>query len=121
MIKLLKQCSGELKGLVNGILEHSESSELLHSEAEEIIINDLFQETINFFETKTNIQFKIDSNSFIIKTNKIALLQIFINLISNGIKYGDKEQTLIKLQVVEGTGEFEFVVEDNGPGYTHRV
>lgn len=116
MVFLLKQCSLELRDLVNGILAHSRSSEVLATEQEHIVASELFYEVINLFEAKPDVKFTIESNLAEIKTNRVALLQILINLITNGIKYGDKDQTIIQLEAKEITGALEFTVADNGPG-----
>jgi signal transduction histidine kinase len=49
-------------------------------------------------------------------TNKIALEQIFINLISNAIKYSDKDHTKIDIQLIKHKEEYELTVRDNGSG-----
>ena len=42
--------------------------------------------------------------------------QVFQNLISNAIKYNDKEKAVIKVGVNDLEKNWEFYVEDNGPG-----
>jgi signal transduction histidine kinase len=44
------------------------------------------------------------------------LLQVFSNLISNAIKYNDKPAGIIHLRSLEYDRNYEFSVEDNGPG-----
>ena len=51
-----------------------------------------------------------------IKAHKTALHQILINLITNAIKYHDKETVEIELGVSESDTHFLFYVKDNGPG-----
>ncbi|MBC7449560.1 MAG: PAS domain S-box protein [Hymenobacteraceae bacterium] len=48
--------------------------------------------------------------------NKTKLLQVFLNLISNAIKYNDKEQGLIRVSGQVRGDEARYFVEDNGPG-----
>lgn len=49
-------------------------------------------------------------------TERLLLYQVFSNLISNSIKYNDKEQAMIHIYHKEHTDQHEFFVEDNGPG-----
>lgn len=49
-------------------------------------------------------------------SEKIALQQILQNLISNGIKYNDKENIAISIGWTETSDTVEFYVKDNGPG-----
>ena len=44
------------------------------------------------------------------------MFQIFSNLISNAIKYNDKEKGLVKVYYQDHLTHYEFFVEDNGPG-----
>jgi signal transduction histidine kinase len=48
--------------------------------------------------------------------NRAAVEQILINLITNAIKYSDKEQVKIEIGVTESPTHYEFYVEDYGPG-----
>ncbi len=48
--------------------------------------------------------------------NKTKLLQVFLNLISNAIKYNDKEQGVIQVSGQLRGSEALYFVEDNGPG-----
>jgi signal transduction histidine kinase len=45
---------------------------------------------------------------------------VFLNLISNSIKYNDKENVSIKIACVEEQEYYTFSVEDNGPGIEER-
>ena len=59
---------------------------------------------------------KLNSKLKSINTNKTAIQQILINLVSNAIKYSDKDDVEIQIEICE-TGDFyEFCVRDNGPG-----
>jgi len=52
----------------------------------------------------------------VLHTERLPLLQIFSNLISNAVKYNDDPQPRVKVYY-DDVGEFyRFFVEDNGPG-----
>lgn len=45
-----------------------------------------------------------------------AVIQILVNLITNSIKYGDKELTHVVIRIEETPTQYVFEVTDNGPG-----
>ena len=51
-----------------------------------------------------------------VKTNKTAIEQILINLVANAIKYNDKENAAIEIEVLEEDDFYKISVDDNGPG-----
>ena len=46
--------------------------------------------------------------------------QVFQNLISNAIKYNDKDQVKIRLKFKQSLNHFEFILSDNGPGILEK-
>jgi signal transduction histidine kinase len=48
--------------------------------------------------------------------NRTALEHVLINLVTNAIKYNDKENVAIDIGVSESATHYEFYVQDNGPG-----
>lgn len=55
-----------------------------------------------------------------LRTELIPLQQIFMNLISNGIKYNDKEKPIITIKCREEKQHYIFSVADNGQGIDER-
>jgi signal transduction histidine kinase len=49
-------------------------------------------------------------------TEKVKLHEVFQNLVSNAIKYNDKEDGVIKIEFRSYPKYFEFIVRDNGCG-----
>jgi len=48
------------------------------------------------------------------------MIEIFKNLISNGIKYNDNPKRIIKINCIENQKDYEFFVEDNGIGIAEK-
>lgn len=115
IIVLMENSSDSLRKLVDGILEHSRSEKYLDVVKEEINISKFFEDTSNLFKTE-NVFIDYPVRNKVIKANKTALSQIFINLITNSIKYNDKDYVNIELEFNEGENEYEFSVKDNGIG-----
>ncbi len=119
ILDLMEQSSYSLRKLVDGILEHSRSEKYLEELKEEINISKFFEETIKLFKSdKVYIDYPVRNK--VIVANKTALSQIFINLISNSIKYNDKEFVNIELEFNEGDNVYEFCVKDNGKGIAKK-
>lgn len=115
-ISLIGTSSSELLDLIDGILRHSKETHLLSTSKEEIHLTDLIRKVIDLVGASKEVIFTLPQEEINIFSNKIALKQILINLITNGIKYNDKDKIRISIRVSE-TDEFvRFNIEDNGPG-----
>ncbi|MBT8256354.1 MAG: sensor histidine kinase, partial [Bacteroidia bacterium] len=55
-------------------------------------------------------------NDIRLHINKGALLQVLMNLITNAIKYNDKEAIKITLGITEDAEYYHFSIKDNGLG-----
>jgi light-regulated signal transduction histidine kinase (bacteriophytochrome) len=65
---------------------------------------------------RPGLKIKVQKNLPEIYTDRIPLQQVLSNLISNAIKYHDKEKGWIKVYVKNTDEHYEFFVEDDGPG-----
>lgn len=104
-----------MESLINGILEYSKvGRENLASE--EVDVSTLLEEVLELLSPPRHIQVNISAPMPFIEAPRIMLHQLFSNLISNAIKYNDKEAGLITVSCTEQKDAFEFSVKDNGPG-----
>ena len=67
-----------------------------------------------------NINVEVDENLPTFEIDKVQLEQVFQNLISNAIKFIDKEHGLITVKYIKNEIEHIFAVEDNGPGIDEK-
>jgi len=117
--QMISNSSTKLTKLIDGILDYSRNSKLLSSEKEEVNLTSFINEIITSYFTNLSeeINFKVISpKNLSVYINKIALEQILINLISNAIKYNDKETCQIEIQAKEEENLIQFNVIDNGQG-----
>lgn len=105
--------------LLNDILDISRiSMDRLHVEDEEIEINEIVNEVVERFEEQarsigSNIQFKKVSPVTILG-DRMRLEQVFSNLITNALKYGDSKPIEISIKVfAEKVG---IAIKDQGIG-----
>ena len=116
MLEMIDKSSKELKSLVNGILEYSKSTELPVDDYVEFSLKDILQDIINLEDPKNEYEIVLPNNDELIQSNKNALKRIFHNLISNAIRYCDKEESYIRVGYEIEDDKYKFFVQDNGPG-----
>jgi signal transduction histidine kinase len=116
LLNLIQNSSDKLKILVDGLLDYSRSEGVLKEKKSVIELATLKKEISNLFsnEEKLIIEFKTSLTE--VYTNRVAIEQILINLITNAIKYNDKKITEIEIGASENDAYYEFYVKDNGIG-----
>lgn len=116
LMSMLDTSSTSLRNLVDGILEHSKSDSLLIEARSAFEVQTIVEETVKLLNNKSEYRFVFSFDNQAIFTNRIALQQILINLIANGIKYNDKEEVVIEIGFTDLEHFYRFSVSDNGPG-----
>lgn len=116
MLEMIIGSSGNLIGLIDGLLQYSKSESLLREGKSDIELQMLRTDLEGLFNYDHQLKLVLKSDLTKIKAHKTALHQILINLITNAIKYHDKETVEIELGVSESDTHFLFYVKDNGPG-----
>lgn len=115
-LEYLKQSSLTLSDYISGLLAHYESDKTASTELEEFGIKDLMEEIVELLNINTDVEINLPEDNILLKANKPALEQIFINLLTNSLKYGDKEHLIIDLDCFETDSHYHFKISDNGPG-----
>jgi hypothetical protein len=120
LIGMLNSSSQTLRELVDGILEHSKSDHLLTDNRSVFKVDKLINECIELLDNQNQYHFIKDFPSTLITGNKIALQQIFLNLIGNSIKYNNKTEVEIKISFTEEEQVYNFKIKDNGLGIEEK-
>jgi PAS domain S-box-containing protein len=116
---MLKGRIVRMESLINGILEYSRADRV-KSPNVMVDVKALINEIFELIVQDSNVTIELPENLPVINTERMKLQQVFLNLISNSIKYNDKEKAVIKIACVEEEEAFTFSVEDNGPGIEER-
>ncbi|MCL5245651.1 GAF domain-containing sensor histidine kinase [Cellulophaga sp. 20_2_10] len=116
ILKMIVDSSDKLKGLIEGLLDYSRSDTILSKSKVEIKVEAVKSTISSLFSFEKNIDFTLKSSLTDLTVNQTALDQILINLVTNAIKYSDKEQVKIELGVSSTDTHYQFYVLDNGPG-----
>jgi signal transduction histidine kinase len=114
-IKTIKGRVARMENLINGVLDFTKIG-MQKSKKEKINLNDLVRIIFEEGLTDENIVFNIESELPTIYNIQVLFIQLFSNLISNSIKYNDKQQGLISIGYKESNKFHEFSIKDNGPG-----
>jgi signal transduction histidine kinase len=114
-LDLLKGRVLRLEALIDGVLEYSRAGrtdvEITQVEFEAII-----KEAIEMVASKSNVKTHVDTQLPVLQASKIAMMQVFTNLIGNAIMHNDKENIEINIGCIDKGSEWWFYIKDNGPG-----
>ncbi|MDT0690566.1 GAF domain-containing sensor histidine kinase [Salegentibacter sp. F188] len=112
----LKRSGLNLSDYITGILNHYESEKLANTATEEIDLHNLLEDIIDLLGIEEDCEINFPKKNVNIKINRAALEQIFLNLISNSLKYNNKERIIIDIGFEKQGDFYVFTVEDNGIG-----
>ncbi len=117
LLKMIGSSSLKLIQLIDGILHYSRQSGVLQADKQDLCLNRLIDELIPLVDSNREVQIQIFPDKDIwIYSNKIALEQIFLNLLTNSIKYNKHVNPVISIFIEEDNLVTKINVADNGPG-----
>jgi len=105
----------KMEQLITDVLQYS-SIGSDDTDKQEVDINLLVNDLIKILYIPDHIKVNILNTLPTIKGHKTKLQQVFQNLISNAIKFLDKEVGIIDINVEELNTHYKFSVKDNGIG-----
>ena len=115
ILNLLDQRTHRMHNLIEGVLNYSRIGRVKNN----VITQDTQQVVAGVIDALSpgdNFKFEVQQNMPVVQFEDVKYGQVFQNLISNAIKYNDKEKAVIKVGVNDLEKNWEFYVEDNGPG-----
>jgi len=113
-LDLIRDNVEKMDTLISGILEYSTIGKN-QIETYDVDANLLIDNILKIIHVPTNINIT-KTNLPVLKGDKYRLQQLFQNLISNAIKYNDKDQGTIKIGAEDKTDYWQFYIKDNGKG-----
>ena len=121
LLKMIGSSSLKLTQLIDGILDYSRHSRLLQSNKQQLCLNKLIADLIPLIDSTKEVQIRIFPETEVwIYSNKIALEQIFLNLLANGIKYNKGKNPVISIYLEEEKHQTKINVVDNGSGILNK-
>tara|TARA_R110002049_G_scaffold116110_1_gene268491 strand:+ start:57934 stop:59136 length:1203 start_codon:yes stop_codon:yes gene_type:complete len=116
ILSLIEESAEILKNLIDGLLKYSKCDTILNENKSHINLNDLIKNIAVLFPNIPELRLQLNTSIDTIYTNRTALDQVLLNLVSNAVKYNDKETIEIKIGITSSATHYEFYVQDNGPG-----
>jgi len=114
----------KMDALINGILEYSSIGKT-KTTYYPVNLDNLVDEIINGIGIPPHILVVKTKNLPSILGDKYRFQQLFQNLINNAIKYNNKDQVLVEIDVKEEQKKWLFSIKDNGVGidkaYYHKI
>ncbi|MCB4806804.1 GAF domain-containing sensor histidine kinase [Tamlana sp. 62-3] len=117
MLELIIKSSEDLTSLVDGLLSYNTRDSILNKEKEAISLKE-FESDLqdNIIKHYKEVNFTLNSSLSEIEVNKYGFNQIIRELVNNAIRYNDKNQVNITLNICETASHYRILVQDNGPG-----
>jgi len=112
---LIEDTLEEMELLISDILFYS-SIDAITSEKQNVNLNSVLEDLQKILFIPKNISIQILNKLPAVKGEKTKFQQLFQNLISNAIKFNDKDKGLIQIDVLENKSFYQFSVKDNGIG-----
>jgi signal transduction histidine kinase len=118
-LHLIKGRVVRAENLIHGLLSYARIGKEIVPK-EEVNIKELLAEVKDSVPLTENVSIDIQEMMPTTYTERIPLFQVFSNLVSNAIKYNDKQKCEIKISCKDSGNKYEFTVEDNGPGISEQ-
>ncbi|WP_139959830.1 PAS domain S-box protein [Flavicella sediminum] len=118
-IQLIDNTLEKMEQLISDVLAYS-SVDKRESEKEIVDLNILINDLKKLIYLPKNIELKILTTLPTLKTDQTKIQQVFQNLISNAVKFNDKELGLIEIDVEQHESYYQFSIKDNGMGIDEK-
>ena len=118
--KALNDISQSMMCLITGVAEYSATS-FQECIEEEIDLNEIVSEVRRLVHFPPQFKLLVQDNLPVINANKTKILQVFLNLVNNAVKYNDKPEGIIEIQASASNKVCLINIADNGPGVPEKL
>ncbi|MFD0766776.1 ATP-binding protein [Mucilaginibacter lutimaris] len=112
--------SKRLLTLLDGMLNYSTQPSTLLSKQETLKLNVLLKNVVELVDVPANITVNLPRNEHELTCSAVALEQIFLNLLTNAVRYNDKQAGIVSILFKEDNNTYHFKVSDNGMGIAEK-
>lgn len=105
-----------LISLIDDMLEYSRKPALLLARKETVDLIALLRVIVSLVNVPDDFEIRLPSESHVLNVSSVAIQQIFINLLTNAIRYNDKKLGYVAIAFREDEENYHFEVADNGIG-----
>jgi GAF domain-containing protein/FixJ family two-component response regulator len=114
-LDLLRNRVHRMEGLINGILDYSRAGRV-RTKPELIAVDKLLAEVIELSSAPTGATVQVEPGMPELRTERVPLQQVFMNLVNNGIKHAKRSDPRVVVSVKDAGDWYEFSVTDDGQG-----
>tara|TARA_B110000090_G_scaffold194921_1_gene230523 strand:+ start:1144 stop:3123 length:1980 start_codon:yes stop_codon:yes gene_type:complete len=114
-LELIEKTLETMESLISNILEYSSIANDIDKNVD-VDLNITLEDVTRLLLIPEEISLELLKKLPVVKGDATKFQQIFQNLISNAIKFSNKEKGLIKIDYTETVSCYQFSVEDNGIG-----
>jgi two-component system, LuxR family, sensor kinase FixL len=118
-LALLRQRVERMTLLINGILRYAEIGHGDHS-VEDVDTAEVVAEVIEQIGVPKHITIQAEGFLPVVPCERVPITQVFLNLISNAVKYMDKPKGRVRVAAAQEGDFWRFTVADNGMGIEER-
>jgi len=120
LVDLSISSSKKLLTLIDEMLGYSTAPALLLSNQGCLQLNQLLKSVLGLLEIPHTINVNLPQQENTLVCSSVALEQIFLNLITNAVRYNDKQAGVIDISFTEEGNHYVFTVTDNGRGIAEK-
>ncbi|WP_159396602.1 GAF domain-containing protein [Sorangium cellulosum] len=114
-MELLRGRVQRMEALIEGILAYSRATRM-REKPESVNVEKLAREVVELIAPRPPAAVTLDVPPVSLRTHKVPLQQVLMNLITNALKHAGREDAAVNVSVREQGDHYEFSVTDNGPG-----
>lgn len=112
---LIETTLEKMEQLISDILLYSSAGSLT-KEKEEVDLNVVLDDLKKILYKPNHISIEVLNKLPVLNGEKIKFQQVFQNLMSNAIKFSNKEKGIVEIDVKENKSFYQFSIKDNGIG-----
>ena len=114
-MRLLHGRVHRMEALIDGILRYSRAGRT-HEAPERVDTRALLDEVVDLIAPPAGVQVVVHPGMPVLRTERLPLQQVFMNLVSNAVKYGGVNARVEVSAGEDEAGVCRFTVRDHGPG-----
>jgi light-regulated signal transduction histidine kinase (bacteriophytochrome) len=116
-LRLLRSRVNRMEALIDGVLAYSRAARTA-GERETVAIGRVLRDVVDLISPPSNVEISVSPDLPTLTTHRLPLQQVFMNLITNAVKYAATARPDVRVVVSyrDSQGVPEFAVSDNGPG-----
>ncbi len=119
-LNYLNESSYSLRNYVDGILSFYRSEHILEKDYENVDLHNLLSGIAHLYDVASDVKIEYPETATLKHVNKAALTQVFLNLLSNALKYNSKDLRKIQITFKKTEAFYHFAVIDNGDGFSEE-